>query len=129
MVSGIQVYPIQTLSQVVSFLGGFIKIAPIVTDVSTYFSKGEHFEADFSEVMGQEHVKRAMEVAATGGHNIVKDGSPCMMSTSTSTRYASMPMTALLNTLASTMISYSMILVSVGMMAVLDGRLLRSFLR
>jgi magnesium chelatase family protein len=76
VVKGIQVYPIKTLSQVVSCLGGFSKITPMETDISAHFEKSERFEADFSEVMGQEHVKRAMEVAAAGGHNIVMVGPP-----------------------------------------------------
>jgi magnesium chelatase family protein len=76
VVKGIQVYPIKTLSQVVSFLGGFSKITPVETDISDHFEKRECFEADYSEVMGQEHVKRAMEVAAAGGHNIVMVGPP-----------------------------------------------------
>ena len=57
-------------------MGGFSKITPVETDISDHFEKRECFEADFSEVMGQEHVKRAMEVAAAGGHNIVMVGPP-----------------------------------------------------
>ncbi|MBW2611554.1 MAG: ATP-binding protein [Deltaproteobacteria bacterium] len=72
VVKGIHVYPVRTLAQAVAYLGGFSDIAPVETDITTYFEKSERFAADFSEVMGQEHVKRAMEVAAAGGHNIVK---------------------------------------------------------
>ncbi|MBW1890285.1 MAG: YifB family Mg chelatase-like AAA ATPase [Deltaproteobacteria bacterium] len=76
VVKGIHVYPVRTLAQAVAYLGGFSDIAPVETDITTYFEKSERFAADFSEVMGQEHVKRAMEVAAAGGHNIVMIGPP-----------------------------------------------------
>ena len=76
VVKGISVFPVKTLSQLVEFLRGFTRIKPLKTDISTMFREGQNFEIDFSEVMGQEHVKRALEVAAAGGHNLVMMGPP-----------------------------------------------------
>ncbi|MCJ7616735.1 MAG: ATP-dependent protease, partial [Desulfobacterales bacterium] len=64
VVKGISVYPVKTLSQVVNFFRGFSQIPPEITDVSAIFDKNNKFDVDFSEVKGQEHVKRALEVAA-----------------------------------------------------------------
>ena len=76
VINGISVLPVKTLSQIVNFFCGFTQIKPEKTDVSAMFDQDNRFEVDFSEVMGQEHVKRALEVASAGGHNLVMIGPP-----------------------------------------------------
>ena len=76
VVTGIDVLPVETLSQVVSFLRGFSELNPWKTDISAIFEKDGKFEVDYAEVMGQEHVKRALEIAAAGGHNLIMVGPP-----------------------------------------------------
>jgi magnesium chelatase family protein len=76
VVDDIDVLPIKTLAQVVAFLTGFSRIEPQKTDVSNVFEKDCRFSVDYAEVMGQEHVKRALEIAAGGGHNLIMIGPP-----------------------------------------------------
>jgi magnesium chelatase family protein len=76
VVSGISIIPVKTLSQAVDFFRGRSPIRPLTTDVDKIFDKGNKFEIDFSEVMGQEHIKRALEVTAAGGHNLIMIGAP-----------------------------------------------------
>ncbi|MBW2199934.1 MAG: YifB family Mg chelatase-like AAA ATPase [Deltaproteobacteria bacterium] len=76
VVKGLSVFPVKTLSQVVAFFQGFTQIKPETADISAIFDKDNEIESDFSEVMGQEHVKRALEIAAAGGHNMIMIGPP-----------------------------------------------------
>ncbi|HUV49585.1 MAG TPA: YifB family Mg chelatase-like AAA ATPase [Anaerolineae bacterium] len=76
VVDEISVLPVKTLSQIVDFFCGFTQIEPEKTDISTILGQAGKFEVDFSEVMGQEHVKRALEVASAGGHNLIMVGPP-----------------------------------------------------
>lgn len=77
VVNEISVLPVKTLSQIVNFFCGFTQIKPEKTDISAILAKdSSKFEVDFSEVMGQEHVKRALEVASAGGHNLIMVGPP-----------------------------------------------------
>jgi len=76
VVEGIAVFPVETLSGVVEFCRGLKDILPEKTDIVTIFERQDLQEEDFSEVRGQDHVKRAMEVAAAGGHNLVMVGPP-----------------------------------------------------
>ena len=76
VVGDIDVLPVQTLSEVVSYLRGFSELEPQQTDISAIFEKDGQFEQDYAEVMGQEHVKRALEIAAAGGHNLIMIGPP-----------------------------------------------------
>jgi len=76
VVKEISVLPAKSLSQLVGFLRGFTRIKPLQTDISSLFEKDSHFDIDYAEVMGQEHVKRALEIAAAGGHNLIMIGPP-----------------------------------------------------
>jgi len=76
VVEGIDVIPVDDLSQAVEFLTGHRTIAPLRVDVTTLMTSQGGYDVDFSEVRGQEHAKRAMEIAASGGHNILMIGPP-----------------------------------------------------
>jgi len=76
VVNGISVYPARNLSQVVDFFRGFARIEPERADISEIFGADPSYKADFSEILGQEHVKRALEVTAAGGHNLIMVGPP-----------------------------------------------------
>ncbi len=77
VVKGLQVYGAETLQEVVDHLTGRVSLPPTHVDVEAMFrEEANRYPFDFADVRGQETVKRALEVAAAGGHNVVMIGSP-----------------------------------------------------
>lgn len=77
IVSDLEVYGVENVQQVIDFFEGKGNIVPAVFDTRAEFYKTLEFpESDFSDVKGQESIKRCMEIAAAGGHNIILIGPP-----------------------------------------------------
>jgi magnesium chelatase family protein len=70
------VYPVESLRQAVEFLEHGNTLEPHTIDLNQVFRQSEEYNVDYGEVRGQQHARRALEVAAAGGHNIILIGPP-----------------------------------------------------
>src|SRR3979411_1911777 len=76
MVNKIDIYGVHNLRETFQFLRGELPLLPTRGDLSGFFATHQSYDVDFADVKGQRHVKRAIEVAVAGGHNILMIGPP-----------------------------------------------------
>lgn len=77
VVNDLEVYGASNIKEVLEFMEGKPTLRPTVIDTrKEFYDRQQLFDCDFSDVRGQENVKRAMEVAAAGGHNLIMVGPP-----------------------------------------------------
>lgn len=77
IVNDLNVYGVETLNDVIQFLEGSLHLDPMVINTrEEFYAHLDNYEFDFSDVKGQENIKRALEIAAAGGHNVILIGPP-----------------------------------------------------
>ncbi|MCB2194432.1 MAG: ATP-binding protein [Bacteroidetes bacterium] len=77
VVDDLEIYGVENIKEVIGFFNDEITLEKTIVDTrDEFFTNVNNYEADFSDVRGQENVKRALEIAAAGGHNIVMIGPP-----------------------------------------------------
>jgi magnesium chelatase family protein len=77
IVNDLEVYGVENIKEVVGFLNGDAQLTPeVVNTRDEFFASLTAYDSDFSEVRGQENIKRALEIAAAGGHNVILIGPP-----------------------------------------------------
>jgi magnesium chelatase family protein len=72
----VEVFAVRNLAELVSHLTGLKPLTPYTVDLEEQFRQVPTYAADFADIMGQEHVKRAMEISAAGSHNLLMSGPP-----------------------------------------------------